>query len=187
MRSEQITPQEFVQRAADSVLRLTDDGDQMHRRAAQGLPLVLSIQGRANASGIADRGQWAIALRLQGQYGEHGDRVGFATRSEQAQYASEVQSIIDSMPPLIPGEPHRRRGRNVEQSGPIMTADQFTALAELLRLRAGPAQIVARMVLVEGLGVPEAARSAGLEYTAASQAVRRVQRGLELARIAAGR
>lgn len=68
-----------------------------------------------------------------------------------------------------------------------MTDAQFTALAELLRLRAGPAQIVARMVLVEGLGVPEAARSAGLEYTAASQAVRRVQRGLELARIAAGR
>ena len=63
-----------------------------------------------------------------------------------------------------------------------MTADQFAALAELLRLRAGPAQIVARMVLVDGLSVPEAARSAGLEYTAASQAVRRVQRGLDLAK-----
>jgi hypothetical protein len=59
-----------------------------------------------------------------------------------------------------------------------MTADQFTALAELLRLRAGPAQVVARMVLVDGLSVPDAARDAGLEYTAAHQAVKRVQRGL---------
>lgn len=63
-----------------------------------------------------------------------------------------------------------------------MTSDQFSALAELLRLRAGPAQEVARLVLVEGLSVPEAARTAGLEYTAASQAVRRAQRGLELAK-----
>lgn len=67
-----------------------------------------------------------------------------------------------------------------------MTPAQFTALAELLRLRAGPAQQVARMVLVEGLTVPDAARAAGLEYTAAHQAVKRAQRGLELARQAAG-
>lgn len=67
-----------------------------------------------------------------------------------------------------------------------MTSDQFAALAELLRLRAGPAQQVANLVLVDGLAVPEAARRVGLEYTAASQAVRRVRRGLELARVAAG-
>lgn len=67
-----------------------------------------------------------------------------------------------------------------------MTPDQFTALAELLRLRAGPAQVVARMVLVDGLSVPDAARSAGLEYKAAHQAVKRAQRGLELARAAVG-
>ena len=63
-----------------------------------------------------------------------------------------------------------------------MTTEQFSAIAELLRLRAGPAQIVARMVLVDGLSVPDAARSAGLEYTAAHKAVKRVQVGLELAR-----
>lgn len=67
-----------------------------------------------------------------------------------------------------------------------MTADQFTALAELLRLRAGPAEQVASLVLVDGLSVPEAARSAGLEYTAAHKAVKRAQRGLELARQAVG-
>lgn len=67
-----------------------------------------------------------------------------------------------------------------------MTPDQFDALADLLRLRAGPAQQVARMVLVDGLTVPDAARAAGLEYTAAHQAVKRAQRGLQLARVAAG-
>jgi hypothetical protein len=40
------------------------------------------------------------------------------------------------------------------------------------------------MVLVDGLSVPDAALDAGLEYTAAHQAVKRVQRGLELARVA---
>ena len=63
-----------------------------------------------------------------------------------------------------------------------MTSDQFSALSELLRLRTGPAQEVARMVLVGGLSVPDAARSAGLEYTAAYKAAKRAQRGLELAK-----
>lgn len=65
-----------------------------------------------------------------------------------------------------------------------MTADQFAALSELLRLRAGPAQVVARMVLVEGISTAEAARSVGLEYKAAHQAVKRAERGLALARAA---
>lgn len=63
-----------------------------------------------------------------------------------------------------------------------MNPDQFAALAELLRLRDGQAQAVARMVLVDGVSVPDAARSVGLEYTAAHKAVKRVQAGLELAR-----
>lgn len=67
-----------------------------------------------------------------------------------------------------------------------MNADQFDALAELLRLRPGPAQVVARMVLVEGVKTPDAAREVGLEYIAAHQAVKRVKRGLELDRRAAG-
>lgn len=66
-----------------------------------------------------------------------------------------------------------------------MTAEQFAALAELLRLRAGPAEVVARLVLVDGLSVPEAARTAGLEYVAAHKAVKRAQAGLALARRAA--
>lgn len=61
-----------------------------------------------------------------------------------------------------------------------MTDEQFKALAELLRLRAGPAQTAARLVLVGGLSVPDAARSAGIEYIAAHKAVKRAERGLTL-------
>lgn len=67
-----------------------------------------------------------------------------------------------------------------------MTPDQFTALAELLRLRDGPAQQVARMVLVDGLTVPDAARQLGMGYHLAYKAVKRAQDGLQLARCACG-
>lgn len=65
-----------------------------------------------------------------------------------------------------------------------MTPNQFAALAELLRLRAGPSEAVVKLVLVDGESVPDAARIAGVSYQAAYKAVGRVQRGLELARAA---
>ena len=67
-----------------------------------------------------------------------------------------------------------------------MTADQFAALAELLRLRTGPAQDVARLVLVQGLSVPDAARELGMGYHLAYKAAKRAQDGLDLARRAVG-
>lgn len=67
-----------------------------------------------------------------------------------------------------------------------MTPAQFTALANLLRLRAGPAQYVARLVLVQGLSVPDAAREEGMDYHLAYKAVKRAQDGLALARVVAG-
>lgn len=41
-----------------------------------------------------------------------------------------------------------------------MTSTQFDALAQLLRLRAGPQQAAARLVLVDGLAPADAARPA---------------------------
>lgn len=63
-----------------------------------------------------------------------------------------------------------------------MTADQFDALAELMRLRNGPAKGAARMVLVDGFTVPDAARVQQMSYQAAHQAVKRAQRAMELAK-----
>ena len=62
-----------------------------------------------------------------------------------------------------------------------MTAGQFAALAQLLRLRQGRAQAVARRVLVDGEATPAAARAEGLEYRCASYAVKRARIGFALA------
>lgn len=65
-----------------------------------------------------------------------------------------------------------------------MTNVQFAVLAQLLRLRTGPAQDAARMVLVDGASQADAARATGLTQQAVHNAVKRVQAGLELARVA---
>ncbi len=67
-----------------------------------------------------------------------------------------------------------------------MTPTQFDALAELLRLRGGPATDAARLMLVYGLTAIQAAERAGVSRTAASNAAARCRRGLELARVVAG-
>lgn len=63
-----------------------------------------------------------------------------------------------------------------------MNADQFTALAELLRLRGGASQEAARLVLVEGFAPAEAARQAGTTPQAVSNVLASCRRGLDLAR-----
>lgn len=81
-------------------------------------------------------------------------------------------------------EAGRRRPDGGPEGSPesSMTADQFEALAGLLRLRKGPAERAAFLVLVEGLSVPDAARAVGLDYKVAHRAVQRARKGLELAK-----
>lgn len=67
-----------------------------------------------------------------------------------------------------------------------MNLEQFAALAELLRLRDGPARECARLVLVDGLRTTDAAERLGMQYRAAAAAVRRAREGLALAQKAAG-
>ena len=67
-----------------------------------------------------------------------------------------------------------------------MTAGQFAALAELLRLRGGASQEAARLVLVEGMQLSAAARQAGTTPQAVSNTLSSCRRGLELARIISG-
>ncbi|MCY1375733.1 hypothetical protein D9M69_631690 [compost metagenome] len=67
-----------------------------------------------------------------------------------------------------------------------MSDAQFSALAELLRLRGGVSQDAARLVLVEGLAPAEAARQAGTTPQAVSNALASCRRGIELARIVTG-
>ncbi len=67
-----------------------------------------------------------------------------------------------------------------------MTSTQFSALAQLLRLRAGPQQAAARLVLVDGLAPADAARMAGVSPSALGNTLRACSRGLTLARLACG-
>lgn len=67
-----------------------------------------------------------------------------------------------------------------------MTDPQFTALARLLRLRAGPAREGARLVLVEGWRQVDAAAAVAISPAALGNAVARVRRGVDLATTAAG-
>lgn len=66
-----------------------------------------------------------------------------------------------------------------------MTAAQFDALAQLLRVRDGAAREAACLVLVDGLQPSEAARLTGLSAASVSNAVSRFRRGMELATAAA--
>lgn len=67
-----------------------------------------------------------------------------------------------------------------------MNNDQFAYLAQLLRLRGGAAQEVARLTLVEGLSVPLAAERAGLDLRSAYFAEKRAREGYELAKRVCG-
>lgn len=66
-----------------------------------------------------------------------------------------------------------------------MTAEQFGALAQLLRLRTGPAQEAASLVLVGGMTQADAARKLGVSPNTVTNAVARTRAGLELAKLAA--
>ncbi len=67
-----------------------------------------------------------------------------------------------------------------------MTPEQFTALAQLLRLRDGPSCMAARLVLVDGMAQAIAAELVGITQPSVSAAVASVRRGMALARVAAG-
>lgn len=67
-----------------------------------------------------------------------------------------------------------------------MTGEQFEALAQLLRLRAGPASAAARLVMVDGLRPAQAAAYTGCSPQSVSNTLAVCRRGIELARRAAG-
>ena len=67
-----------------------------------------------------------------------------------------------------------------------MKADQFDALAELMRLQNKRSRAAARLVLVDGCKQIEASRATGLSRSGVSSILARLFKGMELARRAAG-
>lgn len=74
--------------------------------------------------------------------------------------------------------------RCIEQTD--MKADQFDALAELMRIQNKRSRAAARLVLVDGRKQAEASRATGLSRSGVSSILARLTKGLELARRAAG-
>jgi predicted DNA-binding protein (UPF0251 family) len=65
-----------------------------------------------------------------------------------------------------------------------MTPAQFDAIAHLCRLRQSASREAARLVLVDGLSLDDAAKRTGITLQGTSQAVLALRRALELARVA---
>ena len=65
-----------------------------------------------------------------------------------------------------------------------MTPAQFDALATLIGLRQSTSREAARLVLVDGLSVLDAAGQCGISAQGANQAVIRCRKALELAKAA---
>jgi len=63
-----------------------------------------------------------------------------------------------------------------------MNQSQFDALTELAGLRSEKTRVAVRLMLIDGVGPTEAARRTGMSQPAASQAVGRVRRCLDLAK-----
>jgi DNA-directed RNA polymerase specialized sigma24 family protein len=67
-----------------------------------------------------------------------------------------------------------------------MKSEQYDAIAALIRMGASASSQAARLVLVDGVSRETAASTFGVTLQAVSNAIGRIRRALDLARIAAG-
>lgn len=110
VNEREITPIKFIDAAYSDVQSLTDDGDQMHRRAVAGKPLYVHLHGWdrwANEApargGVSEvRGGRSVTLRVQGQYMDRGVRYTSQTTAEAIAFATEVDKLLASMPVPVP-------------------------------------------------------------------------------------
>jgi hypothetical protein len=111
---------DFIDSAYAAVQSLTDEGDQMHRRAVAGKPLVVHLHGwdataneRPAAGGMTERrGGRSVTLRVQGQSIDVGRRATFDTSEQARVFAAGVTAALASMPAPVPGGQHGGPGRN---------------------------------------------------------------------------
>lgn len=92
-----MTPMEFIHAAYSEVQALTDEGDQMHRRAVRGKPLYVHLHGWDKTAGVR-----AVTLRVQGQYMDRGVRVTCESTAEARKFADAVAAALEMVPPPVP-------------------------------------------------------------------------------------
>jgi hypothetical protein len=104
-----MTPIEFIRAAYDEVQDLTDEGDQMHRRAVAGKPLIVHLHGwdrtarpRPAGGGMTElQGGRAVTLRVQGQYMDRGFRVTCESTEKARLFADSVTGVLAGMSPPV--------------------------------------------------------------------------------------
>ena len=105
-----MTPREFIESAYAEVQALTDEGDQMHRRAVRGKPLYVHLHGwdrtafeRSAPGGMTElEGGRAVTLRVQGQYMDRGARYTARTTEAAVRFVETVERLLAELPPPVP-------------------------------------------------------------------------------------
>jgi len=87
-----MTTQEFINAAYAAVQSLTDDGDQMHRRAVRGRRLFAFVHSTGK-----------VTARVDGQFMDRGEpyRPDFPHRESGDRFAAECNSILAAMEPPV--------------------------------------------------------------------------------------
>lgn len=94
--------EEFIESAYAECRASTDIGDQMHRRAIAGRPLVVHVHGWDETANAREGGM-AVTLRVEGQYVDRGNRFTGETRAEANEFADAVRAALAEMAPPVPG------------------------------------------------------------------------------------
>lgn len=87
---------EFVDAAVVDCQALTNEGDQMHRRAVAGKPLVVHVHGWDETANNRAGGR-AVSLRIEGQYVDRGERFVAPTTEYAEQFAAQVRFVLAGM------------------------------------------------------------------------------------------
>lgn len=144
------TPRGMIRAAYAEVQALTDEGDQLHRRAVVGKPLCVHLHGWdkwANeipaGAGMSElRGGRTVTLRVQGQCMDRGIRYTAKTTAEAVEFAEDLELALARMPVPVPAAHDAQVIKNqeeimektqvaIEVDGEITTGVVISGVAEL--------------------------------------------------------
>lgn len=95
---------EFIDAAYSDCQSLTDEGDQLHRRAVTGRFLKTHMHGW-DATANNGAGGMAVTLRIEGQYVNRGQRFVGSTSAAAQEFAALANAALGEMPAPVPGKP----------------------------------------------------------------------------------
>lgn len=138
MKSKTTQIDNFVTSAYTDVQLLTDEGNQMHRRAVRGKCLVVHVHGW-DRHALGGNGGNAVTLRIDGQYMDRGSRETFPTTQDANNFAAAVAAYLLNRLPPVPIEfdytPEQQHALNeaAEQLIINLSNPKFTSFVDIDR------------------------------------------------------